>query len=140
MFSSLPEVHICFYKYPAFDTCSFHDLRKSLKCWLSKLSFFRMNCITDVTERQSHCYLTRLKKFNLSDSIGANSCPFFTVYIFVLKRDFMLFTRKEDKMTFLEATKDIRDIIMYLLTFLPASFFFLEIGWEYFLRKNNNHQ
>ena len=116
------------------------DLRKSVKCWLSKLSFFRMNCFTDVTERQSHCYLTRLKKFNLSDSIEANSCPFFTVYIFVLKRDIMLFTRKEDKMTFLEAKKDIRDIITYLLTFLPDSFFFLEIGWEYFLRQNNNRQ
>jgi len=51
---------------------------------------------TDITERQSHCYLRRLKKFNLSDSIGVNICPFFTVYVFVLKRDVMVFTSKED--------------------------------------------
>lgn len=32
-------------------------------------------------------------------------------------------TSEEDEMTSLEAKKDIRDIITYLLVFLPASFF-----------------
>lgn len=111
-----------------------------MKFWLNKLSFFRMNRFTDITERQRHCYLTRLKKFNLSDSIEVNICPFFTIYIFVLERDIMLFTSKEDEITFLEAKKDIRAIITYPLAFLPASFFFSAIGWEYFLRENNNRQ
>lgn len=103
------------------------------------LSFCRMNWFTDVTERQSHCYLTRLKKFNLSDSIGVNSCPFFTLYIFVLKIDVMLFTSKEDEMAFLKAKEDMRYYhITYLLAFLLASFCFIAIGWEYFLRENNN--
>lgn len=84
--TSLPAVYICFYKYPAFDTRYFHDLRRSAKCWLNKCSFFRMNWFTDITERQSHCYLTRLKKFNLSDSIGVNSCPFFSLYLCTEKR------------------------------------------------------
>lgn len=74
-----------------------------------------MNWFTDVTERQSHCYLTRLKKFNLGDSIGVNSCPFFTLYIFVLKIDVMLFTSKEDEMAFLKAKEDMR---YYHITYL----------------------
>lgn len=67
-----------------------------------------MNWFTDVTERQSHCYLTRLKKINLSDSIGVNSCPFFTLYLFVLKIDLMLFTSKKDEMAFLKVKEDMR--------------------------------
>lgn len=69
-----------------------------------------MNCftVTDVTERQSQCYLTRLKKFNFSYSIGINSCPFSTLYIFELKIDLKLFTSKEDEMAFLKAKEDMR--------------------------------
>lgn len=49
-----------------------------------------------------------MKKFNLIDSIGVNSCPFLTLYIFALKIDVMLFTSKEDEMAFLKAKEDMR--------------------------------
>lgn len=113
-----------FSNYQTFETKYFHDQRRLVTCWLNKLKFFRMKWFTEI---QSHCHLTSLKKQNLSDSIGVNSCLFFTVYIFLLKRDVMLFTSKEDEMTFLEAKKDIRDIITYLLASLTASFFFSAI-------------
>lgn len=50
----------------------------------------------------------KVEKFNLSDSKGVNGCPFFILYIFVLKIDIMLFTSKEDEMAFLKAKEDMR--------------------------------
>lgn len=120
-FSSLPEVHIRFSNYQAFDTRYFHDQRRSVKCWLNKLKFFRMKWFTEI---QSHFYLTRPKKFNRSDSVGVNSCFFFTVYIFLLKRDVMVFTSKEDEITFLEAKKRYQRYYHISVSF-STSFIFL---------------
>lgn len=39
--------------------------------------------------------------------MGVNGCSFFTLYIFVLKIDLMLFTSK-DEMAFLKAKEDMR--------------------------------